>query len=160
MRKAEMEQHGLSRDEWLEKLALVDDSLRRQGVTAQLTLIGSAAGILAGQPDRTSIDLAVWKPTSRYQFQALKKAVEDAGLLFDPKSTLEPDRPYIQLVEPGITETGKFEATDIYGAIWRIAPGAPTDRQPDCGETRQGRTQRSGGHRLSDFQIQPRPSGY
>ena len=107
-----MEQHGLSRDEWLEKLTLIDQSLQRQGATAHLTLVGSAAGILAGQPGRTSIDLDVWKPKSRYQFQALKKAVEEAGLLFDPKSTLEPDTPYIQVVEPGIAETGKFETTE------------------------------------------------
>jgi len=54
-----MEQQGLSRDEWLEKLTLVDQSLQRQGATAQLTLVGSATGIFAGQPGRTSIDLAV-----------------------------------------------------------------------------------------------------
>ena len=107
-----MELQGLNREEWLQKLVLMDQSLQRQGVTAQLTLVGSAAGILAGQPGRTSIDLDVWKPKSRYQFPALKKAVEDAGLLFDPKSTLEPDTPYIQLVEPGIAETGTFERTE------------------------------------------------
>ena len=95
-----------------QKLVLIDQSLQRQGVTTQLTLVGSAAGILAGQPGRTSIYLDVWKPRSCYQFQALKKAVEDAGLLFDPKSTLEPDTPYIQLVEPGIAETGAFESTE------------------------------------------------
>ena len=107
-----MEQPGLSRDEWLDRLTRIDQSLQRQGVTAQLTLVGSAAGILAGQPGRTSIDLDVWKPKSRYQFQALKKAVENAGLLFDPKSTLEPETPYLQLVEPGITQMGKFETTE------------------------------------------------
>ena len=115
-----MEQQGLGRDEWLEKLTLVDQSLQRQGATAQLTLVGSAAGIFAGQPGRTSIALDVWKPKSRYQFQALKKAVEEAGLLSDPKSTLEPDTPYIQLVEPGIAETGKFENTETleqFGAL-------------------------------------------
>ena len=66
-----MEQQGLSRDEWLEKLTLVDQSLQRQGATAQLTLVGSAAGIFTGQPGRTSIDLGVWNPKSRYQFPAL-----------------------------------------------------------------------------------------
>ena len=44
-----MEQAGLNRDEWLEKLMLVDQSLQKQGATAQLTLVGSAAGIFAGQ---------------------------------------------------------------------------------------------------------------
>lgn len=115
-----MEQQGLGRDDWVEKLTLVDQSLQRQGATAQLTLVDSAAGIFAGQLGRTSIDLGVWKPKSRYQFQALKKAVEDAKLLFDPKSTLEPDTPYIQLVEPGIAETGKFENTETleqFGAL-------------------------------------------
>ena len=40
--------------------------------------------------------------------------------MFDPKSTLEPDTPYIQLVEPGIAETGKFENTETleqFGAL-------------------------------------------
>ncbi|MGO8676721.1 MAG: hypothetical protein ACLQVX_12720 [Limisphaerales bacterium] len=115
-----MEEQGLSRDEWLEKLTLVDQSLRRQGATACLTLVGSAAGIFAGQPGRTSIDLDIWKPKSRYEFQALKRAVEEAGLLFDPKSTLEPDTPYVQLVEPGVAQTGQFETTETleqFGAL-------------------------------------------
>jgi hypothetical protein len=82
-----MQPQGLSRDQWLEKLTLVDQSLRRQGATARLTLVGSAAGILAGQPGRTSIDLDVWKPKSHYEFPSLKRALEEAGLLFDPKAT-------------------------------------------------------------------------
>ena len=36
-----MEPQGLGRDEWLEKLSLVDQSLRRQGARAELTLVGS-----------------------------------------------------------------------------------------------------------------------
>ena len=155
-----MEQQGLGRDEWLEKLTLVDQSLQRQGATAKLTLVGSAAGIFAGQPGRTSIDLDVWKPKSRYQFQALKKAVEDAGLLFDPKSTLEPDTPYIQLVEPGIAETGKFETHRDFGTVRRTAFGAAADCQFDCRKTRPGRAERFGGYRLSDVQIPPGPAGH
>ena len=107
-----MEKHGLDRREWLEKLMRIDHSLKEQHATAQLTLIGCAAAILAGQPDRTSMDLDVWKPRSRYQLPTLKKAVEAAGLLFDPKSTLEPDTPYIQLIEPGIVQTGNFKRTE------------------------------------------------
>ena len=122
-----MEPPGLNRDEWLEKLTLVDQNLRRQGAAARLTLVGSAAGILAGQPGRTSIDLDVWKPTSRYEFPALKKAVEEAGLLFDPKSTLEPDTPYLQVVEPGVAEMGRFETTEAveqFGALRLERPPA------------------------------------
>src|SRR5258708_6313749 len=111
-RTERMEKEGLNREEWLEKLARVDQGLQRQQATARLTLVGSAAGILAGQPARTSIDLDVWKPKSRYQHQALKQAVEEAGLLFDPKSTLEPDKPYIQLLDPGIVQTGRFTKTE------------------------------------------------
>lgn len=108
-----MNRTSLGREEWLEKLVAIDESLVRQGATAHLIIIGSAIGIFAGQPARTSVDLDVWKPKSHYQFPALKKAVEDAGLLFDPKSTLDPDMPYIQLIEPGIAETGRFEETEI-----------------------------------------------
>jgi hypothetical protein len=68
-----MEPQGLNKEQWLDKLTLVDQSLQRQGGSAQLTLVGSAAGILTGQPGRTSIDLDVWKPGSRYQYRTLKR---------------------------------------------------------------------------------------
>lgn len=108
-----MSQSSLDRAQWIEKLLSIDTSLVRQGASARLMLIGSAVGILAGQPERTSIDLDVWKPKSRYQLQALKKAVEEAGLLFDPKSSLEPDTPYFQLMEPGVAEIGRFEEPEV-----------------------------------------------
>ncbi|MCZ7639515.1 MAG: hypothetical protein M5U12_27810 [Verrucomicrobia bacterium] len=38
----------------------------------------------------------------------LSFAAKRAGLLFDPKTTLEPDAPYLQLVEPGLTQLGEF----------------------------------------------------
>ena len=107
-----MKPSSLNREEWMEKLVAIDTSLVSQGATAQLLIIGSAIGILAGQPGRTSGDLDVWKPKSRYQFQALKRAVEQAGLAFDPKSTLEPDQPYLQFIEPGIAELGSFDEAE------------------------------------------------
>ena len=58
---------------------------------------------------RTSADLDIWKPASDYDRGELKAAAEKAGLLFDPKQTLEPDRPYLQLIEPGLTQLGAFE---------------------------------------------------
>src|SRR5260370_42516695 len=39
----------------------------------------------------------------------MKTGGEKAGLLFDPKSVLEPNTPYLQLVEPGLTQLGPFE---------------------------------------------------
>ena len=115
-----MPEPGLNRGEWLEKLMRISQNLQRQGASAQLTLVGSVTGILAGQPARTSMDLDVWKPQSHYQYQELKKAVEAAGLLFDPKTTLEPDTPYLQLLEPGIVQTGNFDHTETieqFGAL-------------------------------------------
>jgi hypothetical protein len=62
---------------------------------------------------RTSADLDIWKPASDYDRQELKLAAERTGLLFDPKQVLEPDRPYLQLVEPGLTQLGEFEPVFI-----------------------------------------------
>lgn len=104
--------NGLDGAQWLEKLVLIAASLKEQGTPTRLTLIGGATGMISGQPGRTSIDLDVWKPTSNYQYSALKTAVESAGLLFNPKMALEPETPYIQIVEPGLTQLGKFEATE------------------------------------------------
>ena len=116
---------GLNRDEWLAKLALISTNLGKQNAKANLVLIGGATGIFAGQPARTSIDIDVWKPRSTYQYAQLKQAVEDAGLLFDPKGVLEPDKPYVQMIEPGLCQTGKFEKTEPlenFGALTTERP--------------------------------------
>ena len=62
---------------------------------------------------RTSAALDIWKPASDYDRAELKLAAEKAGLLFDPKQTLEPNRPYLQLIEPGLTQLGAFEPVFI-----------------------------------------------
>ena len=54
------------------------------------------------------MDVDVWKPASDYDRMELKLAAEQAGLLFDPKTTLDPQTPYLQLVEPGLTQLGEF----------------------------------------------------
>lgn len=109
---------GLDRDQWNEKLALIGQELERLGATATLTVVGSAPGILAGQPSRTSMDLDVWRPKSNFDRTTLKAAVEAAGLLYDPKGD-EPAAPYIQIVEPGIVQVGKFEPelVERYGGL-------------------------------------------
>ena len=99
---------GFSREEWEGKLALLGQELAQQESTASITVVGSAPGILAGQPGRTSMDLDVWRPTSDYDRRTFQTAVEAAGLLFDPRGG-EPAGAYIQLVEPGIVQMGKFE---------------------------------------------------
>ena len=109
---------GLNRAEWEERLALLGRELAQRGSTASLTVVGSAPGILAGQPERTSMDLDVWRPTSDYDRRIFQVAVEAAGLLFDPRGD-EPAGPYIQLVEPGIVQMGRFEPelVDRFGGL-------------------------------------------
>ena len=63
-----------------------------------------------GEP---SLPNACDKSASTADRGELKLAAEQAGLLFDPKQTLEPNRPYLQLVEPGLTQLGVFEAVFI-----------------------------------------------
>lgn len=73
------------------------------GEEQTICLIGSAATILMGQQNRNTEDIDVWQRASRFQDRILRKAVEDAGLLFDPKDD-EPGLPYIQVIHPGIVQ--------------------------------------------------------
>ncbi len=84
-------------------------ALRSEGPPLRLCLIGSAACLFGGMVGRASGDLDIWKPASDYDRVELKAAAEQAGLLFDPKTALDPDTPYLQLVEPGLTQLGAFE---------------------------------------------------
>ncbi len=99
----------LDGEAWLAVLADLSQALGKEGSPVRLCLIGSAACLFGGMAGRTSADLDIWKPASDYDRGELKTAAEKAGLLFDPKQTLEPDRPYLQLVEPGLTQLGNFE---------------------------------------------------
>ncbi len=98
----------LDGDAWLAVLADLAQALGKEGPPLRLCLIGSAACLFGGMEGRTSADLDIWKPASDYDRGELQAAAEKAGLLFDPKQTLEPDRPYLQLVEPGLTQLGAF----------------------------------------------------
>ncbi len=84
-------------------------ALGREGPAVRLCLIGSAACLFGGMEGRTSADLDVWRPASDYDRRELESAATAAGLLFDPKVNLEPGRPYLQIVEPGLTQVGEFE---------------------------------------------------
>jgi hypothetical protein len=99
----------LDGEAWSAVLADVANALDKEGAPLRLCLIGSAACLFGGMDGRTSADLDIWKPASDYDQRELKAAAEKAGLLFDPKQTLEPNRPYLQLIEPGLTQLGPFE---------------------------------------------------
>ena len=100
---------SLDRDQWIAVLETIADELGRVGPSIRLCLIGSVACVFGGMMARTSRDLDVWKPASDYDLGELKRAVIAAGLSFDPKTTLDPDKPYVQLVEAGPTQVGTFE---------------------------------------------------
>ena len=99
----------LDGDAWTAVLEDLSQALGKAGPPLRLCLIGSAACLFGGMEGRTSADLDIWKPASDYDRLELKAAAAKAGLLFDPKSSLDPERPYLQLVEPGLTQLGSFE---------------------------------------------------
>lgn len=103
----------LDGEAWWAVLADLSQALGKDGFPVRLCLIGSAACLFGGMEGRTSSDLDVWRPASDYDRGELKVAAEKAGLLFDPKQTLEPNQPYLQLVEPGLTQLGSFEPVFI-----------------------------------------------
>jgi hypothetical protein len=103
----------LDGEAWNVVLSDLARALGKKGSPVRLCLIGSAACLLDGMEGRTSGDLDIWKPASDYDRGELKTAAEKAGLLFDPKQTLELDRPYLQLVEPGLTQLGKFDPVPV-----------------------------------------------
>ena len=86
----------LDGDAWSVVLAELAQALGKDGPPIRLCLIGSAASLFGGMEGRTSAGLDIWKPASDYDRLELKAAAEKAGLLFDPKQTLDPDRPYLQ----------------------------------------------------------------
>ena len=103
----------LDGEAWSVVLEELSRALGSDGPALRLCLIGSAACLFGGMEGRTSADLDIWKPASDYDRLELKAAAEHAGLLFDPKQTLDPTRPYLQLVEPGLTQLGTFDPVPI-----------------------------------------------
>ena len=99
----------LNAAEWMHILEKLGAALQPQGPPVKLCLIGSAACLFGGMDGRTSSDLDVWRPHSDYDRAELRIAAEAAGIFFDPKSSLDPVRPYLQIVEPGLTQLGLFE---------------------------------------------------
>lgn len=99
---------SFDRDRWLRALEEIAIALGKEGDPVEICLIGSAACLFGGMDGRTSRDLDVWQPASDYDMAELKAAVETAGLAFNPTSAIEPDMPYLQIVEPGIVQIGSF----------------------------------------------------
>lgn len=118
-----MSEPGLNRAEWEAKLALIGQFLEEHGKKGTIELIGAWPIIEAGMPDRTSMDLGVWKSGSEIDNRLLRQACEAAGLDFDPKRET-PERPHVQVVVPGIVQVPPHEpeAAGIYGALSVTVP--------------------------------------
>ena len=99
----------LNADEWMRILEKLAAALPSPGPPVKLCLIGSAACLFGGMDGRASADLDVWRPQSDYDRAELRAAAEATGILFDPKSTLDPEKHYLQIVEPGLTQLGAFD---------------------------------------------------
>lgn len=99
----------LDGEAWMAVLSDLSDALGPDGAPVKLCLIGSAACLFGGMAGRTSRDLDVWRPASDFDRRELQSAAGKVGLMFDPRQSLEPARPYLQLVEPGMTQLGAFE---------------------------------------------------
>ncbi len=98
----------LDRDAWISLLEKIAEALPTEGPVVRLCLVGSAACLLEAMPGRASRDLDVWQPRSDFDRLELKRAVEAAGLLFDPRDALVPNRPYVQIITPGPSQAGDF----------------------------------------------------
>ena len=87
--------NGLNRDQWTEKL----DALGGHLNNAEITVIGSWPVIEWGLPGRTSMNLNVWMPASRFDVDLFREACVAADLDLDP--TGEVCRPCVRLMYPG-----------------------------------------------------------
>jgi hypothetical protein len=108
-------------------LQIFDELGKRIVGPATICLIGSAPGIAAGQHDRQSMDIDIWRPRSTFDDTEFRRACQEAGLLFDPKGELDPDAVYVQFVQPGIVKLPmdfKLETVGRYGALTVTMPEA------------------------------------
>ena len=95
-------------------LEVMAAALGKEGSSVKLCLIGSAACVFAGMELRTTEDLDIWQPASDFDLIELRRAAEEAGLIFNPTDLLEPGQAYLQIVEPGIIQVGSFEPVVMF----------------------------------------------
>lgn len=74
----------MNKAQLLTYLERIDEALRRD---SELTVYGSAAFILLGEEDRTSLDIDVAGPYSSVEFPDLEQAARRAGLAVNPEQT-------------------------------------------------------------------------
>lgn len=90
-----------------------------------ICVVGSAAAILHGQPERQTPDIDIWGPESDYDIGALRRACEQAGMLYDPRGEIDPDAIYLQILRPGITMFPEHFAVERIGRFGRLTVVMP-----------------------------------
>jgi len=107
----------------------ITDIFQRLGAALQrpmlLCLIGSTPGIASGQSERQTPDVDVWLPASEFDTGDLSSACREAGILFDPKGTVEPDQIYIQVIRPGIVRLPADFAPEAIGKFGNLTVAMP-----------------------------------
>jgi hypothetical protein len=111
-----------------DRLVRIFDELgQRLATPATICVIGSTPGIVLGQPGRQSQDIDIWRPNSKYDETQFRRACLELGLLYDPRSELDPKAIYVQIVRPGLVNLPqdiKVEILGEYGAL-TVAMPAP-----------------------------------
>jgi hypothetical protein len=111
-----------------DRLVRIFDELgQKLAKPATICVIGSTPSIVLGQPGRQSQDIDVWYPNSQYDETQLRRACQELGLLYDPRTELDPDAIYVQIVRPGIVNLPKdfkIEILGEYGALKVAMPDA------------------------------------
>jgi hypothetical protein len=109
-----------------DRLVRIFDELgHRLAAPATICLIGSAPAIVLGQPERQSQDIDVWAPSSQFDETQFRRACQELGLLYDPRSELDPGAVYVQIVRPGLVrlpQEFKIEILGKYGALTVAMP--------------------------------------
>jgi transcriptional regulator with XRE-family HTH domain len=85
-----------------------------------LCIVGSAAAILLGQPERQTPDIDIWGPESDFDIGALRRACAQAGLLYDPRGEVDPGAVYLQILRPGITMFPEHFAAERIGRFGKL----------------------------------------
>lgn len=114
---------GIDRQEVLALLTRLGAALEKP---TALCLIGSIPGIVEGQPERSTDDIDVWQPGSDFDVGDLRQACDRAGLMFDPKTLLEPGAAYLQLVRPGIVKLPRDAGLETIGRFGHLTVVMPS----------------------------------
>lgn len=94
----------------------LEDALVRLGEAlerpASLVAFGATVCMSLGLPERMTMDVDIWKKDSTFDLGDMKRACEKVGICFNPQGVEDPETIYIQMVEPGIVQLGKFKETE------------------------------------------------